>query len=182
MKVIFATFLAVIVFVLAYLYFYLGYYKPVEFKSQKMPVLHIFYKTHIGPYHKIVPLLNEIENDFKKIGTTCDYTFGRFLDNPEKAPEDRLRAEVGCLFFSHPHNLKFPEGLSESHIDEKEYLVGNFEGAPSVGPLKVYPNAKEWFKKYGYTFPDEVIEIYKVLPDNGVQTQYLFSIQSTPNP
>lgn len=173
MRVIFATFAAVVLFALGYLYFYLGVYKDVDLKSEKYPDYFIYYVENVGPYHKIAKLITKIEKDFKKLGIDCEYTFGHFLDNPEIAPEDRLRSQAGCLFMI--EQSKYPNHLKFNKVSGKEYLVARFSGAPSVGPVSVYPKAKDWFKKYNYKFPQDVTEIYAVNGDK-VNTTYLFSL------
>ena len=67
-----------------------------------------------------------------------------------------------------------PEGFKqESPKIEKAYMA-TFTGSPALGPLKIYPDARDWFEKNKLVFP-YTLEIYRI---NGSQfkTEYIFPI------
>jgi len=161
-----------------YLYFHLGANQPVEARIEPYPALKMIYRSHIGPYHKIATLINEIEQSARKNGLNCDRTFGRFLDDPQSTDEDRLRSQVGCLVESRP-----PADVIESleaeflELPTRSYVYGRFEGSPAIGPFVVYPKLKELAEKSRVQLETWAVEIYKVRRDQGVTTEYLLPVQ-----
>lgn len=156
---------------------YLGGFKSVEFAIEDRPELILLYAEHTGAYHKIVPQLEEIEAWAKANNISCSKTFGRFLDNPETTEEIRLRSETGCLI----DNADALAAIAEvpykvQKLPPHEVLRGRFDGAPGLGPLKVYPKAKDWFLENSFEMETEVIEFYTLQPDGGVVTEYDFPI------
>lgn len=81
----------------AYMMFYLGIFKPVDIRVEKRGPFILLFKQHIGPYHQILPVLQEAENWAASHGLHCAQTFGEYLDDPHEIDEDRLRSHAGCL-------------------------------------------------------------------------------------
>ena len=46
---------------IGYLCFYLGVFKPVTMDMGEFGPFHLVYKKHLGAYHKIVPVIEEVE-------------------------------------------------------------------------------------------------------------------------
>ena len=134
---------------------------------------HAIYKTHWGPYHKIVSPLEEVETYLKEEwGKFCPESFALFLDNPKTSEPERLRSKVGCLVSQKlsPSKPFFYKKISQT------YLKLSFKGAPSIGPYKVYGRAMEWFQKnpsYQWSYP--VLEVYNI-KENEMITFFYFSV------
>jgi AraC family transcriptional regulator len=153
---------------------YLGVFKSVEFNEELRGPYQIISKEHVGPYHKIVPVIQEVESWAKENGFSCTQSFGVYLNNPDATEEARLRSYGGCLVDHQPANL--PEGFKYSIIPEKKYLVGKFEGSPAIGPMKVYSKAEKMLPGRTVPFDKGVMEIYIIKSEKEMTTFYLFPL------
>ena len=157
-----------------YLYFFLGFSKPVhireETRTNDTPTLQ---KSHVGAYHEILPTIEAVENFAKEQQIPCPQTFGHYLDDPDRVDVARLRSTAGCLLPA-PAEGKPPE-IQAGMIPMGRYLVATFEGSPSIGPFVVYPKVKRFAHEKGFKLRDDVFEIYTIR-DLSVRTEFLFSI------
>jgi len=170
----FGLLLAIAIFIV----YRVGYFNPVNISSGNQGPFFFVYKVHRGPYHKIAPVIDSVEDFFKENQLPCPLAFGRYLHDPNTVPHDRLESHGGCAFPSPSPALQELIKKGEFETDEvpkKEYVVAHFEGSPSIGPLKVYPYVKEWMDKYGYKLESPVIEIYQTTGEDSVHTRYLFN-------
>lgn len=154
-----------------------GVYKDVAISAGEQGPFVLVYKSHVGPYHKIVPVIESVETFFKEKSLPCPLAFGRYLDNPDKMDHDRLRSQGGCAFTNMSEDLQkliTESGFEMELLDKKEYLVATFDGSPSMGPFVVYPKVMSWLEKYGYSHKGPIIEIYQTREDQSVFTRYLF--------
>ena len=152
---------------------YVGAFKPVIISEKKTGPFLMIYKDHTGPYHKIVPIIEEVEQWAKSHGLDCPLSFGEYLDNPDTTEEGRLRSRGGCLVSEIPSNL--PEGFKSQIIPEKSYVTALFEGSPGIGPLKVYPRVFDYFEENRLARSESVLEIYEVQGPQKMVTNYYFS-------
>lgn len=174
MKWVFGGFAAILALLFTYIAIYVGAFKDVSWKEDTQGPFYLVYLSERGPYHKIATVVMEVEDAFLEEGHSCPKTFGRFFDNPDTTDSDRLRSEGGCLFTEEPPFV--PEGYDYTVLEERNYLVAEFSGAPSVGPLKVYPEAKKRLHERGKTEEAPHLEIYTLTPGEGVHTTYLFEL------
>jgi AraC family transcriptional regulator len=151
---------------------HLGVFKPVEFTESTKGPYQIISKEHVGAYHKIVPVIQEVESWAKKNGFDCMQSFGVYLNNPDAVEEGRLRSFGGCIVDHQPTDL--PEGFKYSVIPAQQYLVAKFEGSPAIGPFKVYKNAEKMLPSHAILFQKGVMEIYIVKSEKEMTTYYLF--------
>lgn len=173
----FAATAAMIAIIVGIVIFRTGVYKEVTIIPGKQGPYVFVYQEHNGEYHKIVSVIENVENTFKEKGIVCPFTFGRYLDDPNKVEHDRLKSHGGCAFPALTDEID--KAIKESSfevepIPQKEYVIARFNGSPSVGPFVVYPKMDQWFEKYGYLKVGPSIELYKILPDQSVLTSYLF--------
>lgn len=159
----------------AYLYFYLGMNREVNVDGPKPVLFWLLYKEHRGAYHKIGPILNEVEKKALDKSIPCINTFGLFLDDPKTVDEDRLRSEVGCVLTEQIPDI--PEGLKQKEWIHEQALHLKFEGSPSIGPFKVYPKAEEWMTENRKTMPEQVLEMYSLSPKGELTTHYYFPVR-----
>ncbi|OFZ31352.1 MAG: hypothetical protein A2622_01835 [Bdellovibrionales bacterium RIFCSPHIGHO2_01_FULL_40_29] len=182
---IYAIGLGLLVFSL-YLFQYTGAFKKVTITVDDRPELHIIYKDYMGAYHKIVPIIEDVETWAKKNNLKCRLSFGEYLDNPNQVEEGRLRARAGCVIdpLVPEEHVQFeklksllPENYKTGTLHPMKAVVAIFSGAPGIGPLKVYPKAQEFIEKEKLVALGSVIEIYEVFDAKSVQTTYLWPIQ-----
>lgn len=171
-KIVMGSLLASILLLVAAILFYVGAFREVPISEAEKGPLQLLYKKHLGPYHKISTTLDEVEKFARDNGAACDTTFGRYYDDPRVVAEDRLRADGGCIITGDlPQNTS---GFETETLPARSYVVGEFLGAPSIGPLKVYPKIEDYVNEKGFKPDGPAIEIYKLLKNNGIQTTYLF--------
>ncbi len=70
-------------------------------------------------------------------------------------------------------------GLKIETIEISDALVAEFDGSPSIGPLKVYPKAFEMMKQLDLRSSGAVVELYEVLGEKTGRTKYFFPIESS---
>lgn len=168
--------IAVIVFV-SYLFSYLGYFKPVLIEEKTVPAMHLLYKEHFGPYHKIAPVIEEVEHWAREQKIDCSKSFGYYLDNPDVVEEGRLRSWGGCLIDANtalPPVL--PEGFKTAELPEHKYVVATFEGSPAIGPQRVYPRVYDYVEKRRLHPAGPVLEQYVIHSETSMTTTYFFAV------
>jgi hypothetical protein len=179
MKTIIGFTLLTIAGLLAALFVYLGAYKTVAMSvGERGPYL-LVYKKHVGPYHKVVPIIEEVEKWALMNGEACKVSFGEYFDDPNVVAEDRLTSNGGCVVKKKPEG-ELPEGFEFRELPAHMYVIGDFDGAPSLGPLKAYPKAKAMIREKGFTEDGPILELYE-RPDDGSPkfvTHYLFPVKS----
>lgn len=161
---------------LTYLSLHLGYFKKVEIIEGTRGPLKMIYKEHIGPYHKIVPVIEEVEKWTKSVGESCTESFGRYLDNPEVVEEARLKSQGGCIVNQIPTSL--PDSFRSLELPEQRFVQVEFSGSPAIGPLRVYPKVKEYIAEHKLELNGAVIEIYVIHSQTEMTTTYLFPIKN----
>lgn len=175
-RVIITTFLAVVVFAV-FLYFRLGMNKPVELSAKEQGPFATLYLEHTGPYYKIAEKIDTVEAWAKANSVSCAKTFGEYIDDPKTVAEDRLQSRGGCIIDKLPEGVTQQEDMKLGEIPKRDYLSAVFRGAPSVGPYTVYPKAFDWMKENSRTLDGPVVELYTVLNEKEVLTEYLFPIK-----
>jgi AraC family transcriptional regulator len=154
---------------------YLGAFKAVEITVQDELPIKMIYKDHIGAYHKIVPVIESVENWVKANGLDCTRSFGEYLDNPDIVDEDRLKSRGGCIVDQFPEQL--PEEFKTQTLPARRYVHVTFEGSPSIGPFKVYPAARKFAAEERLKLAKSVVEIYTIKSEKEMTTHYLFAIE-----
>ena len=169
--ILFFVFSGIVVFVTT-LYFNLGGHKDVILSEVNTDGFHVIYKLHDGPYHKIINTIESVEAWAAKNNIPCPQTFGEYRDDPRSAEESRLRSHGGCILSSPVSTVE--QGLIQRFILPGHYLKASFEGAPSIGPFKVYPKAEDWARSHRIQFTGPVIEVYTVKGPHSMVTEYYF--------
>ncbi len=172
---IFVTFLAIVGLVLS-LVVRLGGFKTVTISEVDAGPWKTVYKPHLGAYYQIAPIIDEVEKYTRAHGDPCKLSYGQYLDNMDRVPEDRLHSNGGCIVDSTLTSL--PADYVSGEIPRSHYVMGEFNGAPSIGPMKVYPRAKRYFEVHKLIEDGAVIEIYQVMDDQSVLTKYYFPVKA----
>ena len=173
MKAILAFVVVTVAGLIAALLFYLGAHKGVEVATAEAGPYRVVFKHHIGPYHKIVPAIEEVERWATANGELCVTSFGEYIDSPDRVDEDRLNSNGGCVVKG-DWSGKLPAGLETKEIPRREFVRAVFEGAPSIGPFKVYPKVQDFMKSQNLVGETPVYEMYERLPGAKLRTEYLF--------
>lgn len=180
---LFAVTVGLLIFFL-YLLQYTGAFKSVTVGIDQRGPYQIIFKEHQGAYHKIVPVIEEVEKWARSQGLKCRLSFGEFFDNPDIVEEGRLRSRAGCLIdplepteTEKFKNLQLPPEYKSDNLAQTKAVVALFTGAPGIGPLKVYPKAKEFIKEGGLKEKGSVIEIYEIFDNKSMKTTYLWPVE-----
>jgi AraC family transcriptional regulator len=171
----------VIIFVLGLvgnLLYRLGSFKPVTITQGPYGPLKIVFKKHVGAYDKIVPVIEEVETWAQANGEPCKLSFGEYVDDPDKVVTDRLRSTGGCVV-NKKWDFVLPAGFGYREIPNHQFVIATFDGAPSIGPIKVYPKAKDYIEAHRLDQTGPTFELYEVLPGEKVHTTYLFPVVPT---
>jgi len=174
-----------------YLFQYTGAFKTVSIIQDERGPYTLIFKTHIGPYHKIVATIEAVEKWARFNKLKCRLSFGEYLDDPRIVEEGRLNSRGGCLIDPLAHDEKvileklksqLPPDFKISVFEKTKAVVALFTGAPGIGPLKVYPKAEDYLIKHKLTPKGSVMEIYEVFDLRSgsgiaVQTTYIWPVQ-----
>lgn len=180
---IIALFIGLLIFSL-YLAQHLGAFKKVNIGLENRESIHLVGKNHFGSYHKIVPVIEEVEKWFKENTLDCTHSFGEYIDNPNSIEEGRLRSIGGCIISKKDYeNInewkdKLPEGYFIKELPAQRFVVATFEGGPSIGPFKVYPKVQDFSQDNQIPLLGPNLEVYEILAKNKMITTYLFYIKN----
>ncbi len=169
--------LAIVVFIGALL-MRLGAFKPVDLRTEEAGPFRVVYQKHTGAYHKIVPVIESVEKwaaqNKGPASEPCQTSFGEYLDDPSAFEEDRLKSNGGCIVKA-DWSGKLPEGFAYKEIPRRLFVRAAFEGAPSIGPQKVYPRVAQFMIDNGLKQDGAVIEMYERVADSQqIKTHYFF--------
>lgn len=175
MKGIVALLILTVVALLISLFFRVGAFKKVVISERNSGPYKTVFKKHLGAYHKTVTVIEEVEAWARKNGEKCELSFGRYFDDPDQTPEDRLHSFGGCVV-EKPWLQGLPPEFEYAELESRPYVIAEFSGAPSIGPFKVYPRVKSYLANHNLRQDGAVIEIYHVKPEDQVETTYLFPV------
>ncbi len=181
---IFAIGIGMLIFAL-YLFQYTGAFKSVTIGTDQRGPYTIVYKDHVGAYHKIVSTIEEVEKWARSQGLKCRLSFGEYFDDPGVVEEGRLKSRGGCLIdplvtselnIFEKIKTSLPPDFKTDVIPTTRAVVALFDGAPGIGPLKVYPKAEDYIEKNKLLKKGTVIEIYEIFDSKSMQTTYLWPV------
>ena len=72
---------------------------------------------------------------------------------------------------------QLPADFSIEVIPKENAVVALFTGAPSIGPMKVYPLAEDYIRENKLKLKGSIVEIYEVFNMKNMQTTYLWPLQ-----
>ncbi|MGZ3689931.1 MAG: GyrI-like domain-containing protein [Pseudobdellovibrio sp.] len=176
-------------FILFFLYLlqYTGAFKSVTISQDKRGPYTLISKNHLGAYHQIVTTIEEVEKWAQANGLKCRLSFGEYFDDPNIVEEGRLTSRGGCLIDplvpEEAETLKkledhLPADFKVDTFPETNAVVALFTGAPSIGPMKVYPAALDYIAENRLTKKGSVLEIYEVFNQKAMQTTYIWPLQN----
>jgi hypothetical protein len=172
---IFAVLLGLVAFV-TYLVVYVGAFQPVKISEGEAAPFRLLYKEHVGAYHKIVPVIQEVETWAKMHDIDCTHSFGLYLNDPRSTEEERLRSWGGCWIEKDPVEA-LPSDLKLGSWEAPFFVKAIFEGSPGIGPMKVYPKAEEYIAEKNLKRREGVLEVYVVHGPKEMTTTYYFPVE-----
>ena len=171
---IIALLIGILVFVV-YLTNYLGAFQGVKISEGVAPTFHLLGRDHVGPYHKIVSEIEEVEAWAKVHAVDCSQSFGLYFDDPRSTEQERLKSFGGC-WVSEQALPALPEGFRILDWTAPYFVKAIFEGSPSIGPMKVYPKVEEEIiSKHLRRLPG-TLEVYVVHTQKEMTTTYYFPV------
>lgn len=181
MKKIFFGFLLLVLLGVAILLFRLKVFSPVNVSLHEAGPFTMVYSDHIGPYHKIVPVIESVEGWVRGHGDTCERAFGEYLDDPQSVAQDRLRSRGGCFLKSDKDfsQLVKTEGKLRLYYEVRPprlYLVLSSQAAPSISPYFIYPKAFKELERRQLKIVGAPIEEYIVTDTKNGVTNYYFPV------
>lgn len=153
------------------LYINLGGYKDVTIEVKSIDGFHIVYKEHVGPYHKINPVIEAVEDWARSGAANCLKAFGEYLDKPGTIEDNRLRSHGGCVVDKEPEEL--PSQFKYRFVPQQTVVYAAFTGAPSIGPIFVYPRIEETLEEKKLKAAGPVFELYSTPNAKESRTEYL---------
>jgi AraC family transcriptional regulator len=172
-KFVFLVVTSVLVFTVT-IFFRLGGYKSVDVALKAMPAMYLVYKEHLGPYNEIESTIEEVEVWAHTHNLDCSRTFGEFFDDPRTGDERRLRSNAGCVSMTKPSDAG-PYKIEERPA--QNYVWTSFDGAPSIGPLKIYPKIHDFIDEHHLKSTAVPLEVYTI-KSGSVITEYYFAVDS----
>lgn len=171
---IFAVLIGLALFI-AYLAFYVGAFQGVKISEGEAAPFLLLGKVHTGAYHKIVPVIEEVENWARTHGVDCTQSFGLYRDDPRATEQDRLHSLGGC-WVSAPPTVEMPADFKIETWSQPYFVKAVFEGSPGIGPYKVYPKVEDYIAQKGYKALPGVLEVYVVHSQKQMTTTYYFPV------
>ncbi len=183
---IFAILIGVVIF-LTYVSVYVGAFREVKISETQTPPFLLLGKEHIGPYHKIVPVIQEVEAWAKSNRIDCSHSFGLYRMDPHEAEEERLRSFGGCwisdvdakrLSTEGKREIVLPTGFKIETWSAAHFVKVDFDGSPGVGPIKVYPKVEDYIEEKRLKRRAGTLEVYVIAPDaKAMTTTYYFPVE-----
>lgn len=158
-----------------YLFFHLGFHKPVGIGFSEEGPFQMIYKEHSGPYHKIGDKIREVEDWAKQNNVPCPEAFGEYLDDPSVVEHDRLRSHGGCIVTATPSSM--PADIKTQMREKRSYIKATFSGSPLIGPMKVYPKMLSYSEAHKRPLDGAIIEIYRPISEKEMLTTYYFPVK-----
>ncbi len=179
--IVFFVFSSLVVFAIT-VYFRLGGHKHVAIERRDTAAFNVLGKKHLGAYHKIGPVIDEVEKFAKANNIPCEKTYGEYIDDPRTKDEDRLQSIGGCVVGAGDIGelvpaetfKKIPAEYILSKIEGGPRIVAIFKGAPSIGPFKVYPAVEDYMSENKLKMSGPALEIYEILGEHAARTEYQF--------
>lgn len=165
----------IVVACLLYVAYYTGYFKEVRIETGKAGPFLVLAKEHFGPYHEVVPKIEAVETWVKGKAADCTRSFGQYFDDPQTTESARLKSRGGCIMVAKIEVI--PDDFKYDEIPEQNYVKAIFEGAPGIGPMKVYPKVEKYVREHGLKPKPGVLEIYVIHGQTAMTTTYYFPVE-----
>ncbi len=134
-----------------------GLFYSVSVSEKNVGPYLLVYKTHIGDYKSVGPIIGELYYDLKNnysIETTKG--FGLYYDNPQEVDKAKLRSIVGCIVEDRSvEDLKKVSnkyGVKEYPSSKSVVAEFPYKGQMSIliGIFRVYPKLGSYIKEHKY--------------------------------
>ena len=169
MKYFLYTLLILLILILA-LVWYLGVFSKYEVQTKETGPYTVAYKSHVGPYTKVGPIMDQVYKDLVAGDVNPALGYGQYFSNPKVTPKEELRSEVGSIIpESEVSKLdQTGEKYKVKTITKANRLVIEFPIKNMlsyiVGPMKVYPLMMKYMEANNLEWTEDMpsIEIYDI--------------------
>jgi hypothetical protein len=143
-----------------------GLFNSVSISEKNVGPYLLVYKTHIGDYKSVGPIIGELNYDLRNnysIETTKG--FGLYYDNPQEVDKAKLRSVVGCIVEGRSvedlKKVSIKYGAKEYPSSRSVVAEFPYKGKMSIliGIFKVYPKLGSYIKKHKYP-QTPIMELY----------------------
>ena len=143
-----------------------GLFYSVSVSEKNVGPYLLVYRTHIGDYKGVGPIISEIYDDLKNnYSIEATKGFGLYYDNPQEVDKAKLRSIVGCIVEGRSvEDLKKVSnkyGVKEYPSSKSVVAEFPYKGKMSIiiGIFKVYPKLGSYIKEHKYT-QTPIMELY----------------------
>ncbi|MCC5928012.1 MAG: hypothetical protein JJU28_02095 [Cyclobacteriaceae bacterium] len=152
---------------------YMSVFKKIEIRQKQEGDYVLAGKKFTGPYHKIAPVMDEVDRLLREKGINCVKGAAIFYDNPKETPKEQCRSFAANVI-EKDHLSRLQEiksmGLEVIIIERQNSLVAEFPIrnvlSYMLGPMKIYP-AFEKEIRASKAVPQLSYEIYNI-PDKKI--------------
>lgn len=145
---------------------YSGLFSRIVISEKEIGPYQVVYKSHVGPYQEVGPIMDEIYNSLKndeQIETSMG--FGIYYDDPKKTHVEDLRSDIGSILDEKDY-AKIPKLKKRFKIKkylQKKCVVVEFpfrnKFSIFIGVMRVYPQLTSYIKEKKYK-EGPIMEIY----------------------
>ncbi len=143
-----------------------GLFYSVSISEKNVGPYLLVYKTHIGDYKGVGPIIGEIYYDLENnYSIKATNGFGLYYDNPQEVDKANLRSIVGCIVEGRSvedlKKLRDKYGVKEYPSSKSVVAEFPYKGKLSIliGIFKVYPKLAPYIKEHKYT-QTPIMELY----------------------
>ena len=143
-----------------------GLFYSVSISEKNVGPYLLVYKTHIGDYKGVAPIIGELYSDLKNnYSIEATKGFGLYYDNPQEVDKAKLRSIVGCIVEGKSvEDLKKvgnKYGVEEYPSSKSVVAEFPYKGKMSIiiGIFKVYPKLGSYIEEHKYT-QTPIMELY----------------------
>ena len=143
-----------------------GLFYSVSIPEKNVGPYLLVYKTHVGDYKSVGPIIGELYSDLKNsYSIEATKGFGLYYDNPQQVDKAKLRSIVGCIVEGRSvEDLKkvtSKYGVKEYPSSKSVVAEFPYKGKMSIliGVFKIYPKLASYIKEHKYT-QTPIMELY----------------------
>ncbi len=143
-----------------------GLFSSVSVSEKNVGPYLLVYKTHIGDYKSVAPIIGEIYDDLKNsYSIEATKGFGLYYDNPQEVDKAKLRSIVGCIVEGKSvedlRKVNNKYGVNEYPSSKSVIAQFPYRGKLSIviGIFKVYPKLGSYIKEHKYP-QTPIMELY----------------------
>ena len=143
-----------------------GLFYSVSISEKDVGPYLLVYKTHVGDYKSVGPIIGELYSDLKNsYSIEATKGFGLYYDNPQQVDKAKLRSIAGCIVEGKSvedlKKISNKYGVKEYPSSKSVVAEFPYKGKMSIliGVFKIYPKLASYIKEHKYT-QTPIMELY----------------------